>query len=110
MLLYTREDYSTKRHMNRIIPFTLLLLLVCNTFATVTLSSVSASELVEDSWNTKTPSPNPERQAFEVVTVEGKIYAIGGFYYTETPYPVVGSVLVENYVGTNERYDPVTDT
>ncbi|MDR2719474.1 MAG: hypothetical protein LBC03_01540 [Nitrososphaerota archaeon] len=95
--------------MNKFIPFMLLFFFISGTF-TSSFTPVSASELVEDSWNTKTPSPNPERQAFEVVTVEGKIYAIGGFYYTETPYHIVGSVLVENYLGTNERYDPVTDT
>jgi N-acetylneuraminic acid mutarotase len=95
--------------MNKLLVFILFFFFISGTFAT-SFTPVSASELVADSWNTKTPSPNPERQAFEVVAVEGKIYAIGGFYYTETPYQVVGSILVENYLGTNECYDPVTDT
>jgi len=59
-------------------------------------SSVSSSsELVEDSWNTKTPM-SQARSGLGVVAVDGKIYAIGG--RTET-----------GFVGTNECYNPKTD-
>ncbi|MCL2475844.1 hypothetical protein [Candidatus Bathycorpusculum sp.] len=95
--------------MNKIIPFMLIFFFISGTFATTTFNSVSALELVEDSWNTKTPSSDPERVGFRVVAVEGKIYAIGGFHYVEVQnpfYPQYG----ESYLGTNEQYDPVTDT
>ncbi|MCL2643584.1 MAG: hypothetical protein FWD52_08795 [Candidatus Bathyarchaeota archaeon] len=95
--------------MTKVLACVLLFFFISGTFTT-TFSSVSASRLVENSWNAKTPSPNPERQEFGVVAVEGKIYAIGGLYYTEMPYHVVGSVLVGNYLDTNECYDPLTDT
>ena len=66
-----------------------------SSFAAV-FNSVSASELIEDSWNTKTPM-SQARYGLGVVTVDDKIYAIGG-------------VGPEEIVGTNERYDPFSDT
>jgi N-acetylneuraminic acid mutarotase len=74
----------------------LISLLTLSSFTAV-ISSVSASELIEDSWNTKTPM-GQARYGLEAVAVDGKIYAIGG-QTDET-----GS-----YVGTNERYDPKKD-
>jgi hypothetical protein len=59
--------------------------------------SVSASTLVEDSWNPKAPMQYP-RYGLSVVTVEDKIYAIGG------------TTTGKKGVTTNERYNPVMDT
>ncbi|MDR2700248.1 MAG: hypothetical protein LBC12_05510 [Nitrososphaerota archaeon] len=81
--------------MNKIISVMLILFFITGLFVTV-LSSVLASELVEDSWNTKTPMKQG-RLDLGAVAANGKIYAIGG--YADT----IG------FVGTNERYDPVTD-
>lgn len=79
-------------------------LLAVNSSA-VALGTVSATDLVlENSWNTKT-SMDQARSGLGVVAVEGKIYAIGGIIsYLQylNAEPVV--------VGTNERYDPKTDT
>ncbi|MCL1976607.1 MAG: hypothetical protein FWG55_00620, partial [Candidatus Bathyarchaeota archaeon] len=66
----------------------------------VAFNPVSASELVEDSWNTKA-SMNYARGFLGVVAVDGQIYAIGG----STAY-----LSGLTFVGANERYDPVTDT
>jgi N-acetylneuraminic acid mutarotase len=85
----------------------LLFFFITGSFVTA-FNPVSALELVEDTWNTK-PLANQTRKSFEVVGFEGKLYAIGGFYYTEIPYPIA-PIYVENYLGTNERYDPVADT
>ncbi|MDR2707999.1 MAG: hypothetical protein LBB87_04565, partial [Nitrososphaerota archaeon] len=82
--------------MNKIIPFILLFCFISGTFATV-LSSVSASELIEDSWYSKTSMPS-ERKWFGVVVLDDKIYAIGG-----------SKVYGSEHVGTNERYDPKTN-
>jgi hypothetical protein len=68
-----------------------------------TISPVSASGLVEDSWNVKA-SMSQARYDLGVIAVEGKIYAIGG--YVSGAYVGYGNIPV----GTNERYDPVTDT
>ena len=80
--------------MNKIIPFMLLFFFISGTFATAAIS-VSASELIEDTWNTINAMNQP-RINFEAVTVDDKIYAIGGSAYSE-------------YLSTNERYDPKTD-
>ncbi|MDR0493759.1 MAG: hypothetical protein LBH74_09020 [Nitrososphaerota archaeon] len=77
--------------MNKIIPFRLFFFFISGTFAT-TFNSVSASELIANSWNTKTPMNKP-RAGLGVVAVDDKIYAIGG----------------DNF-GTNERYDTKTNT
>lgn len=89
--------------MNRFLVFMLLLFFVSGSF-TVVFSSVSASEVVEDSWNTK-KSMSQARYGLGVVAVEGKIYAIGGATSFNTYDGSMGG-----FVGTNECYDPKTDT
>jgi hypothetical protein len=80
--------------MKKNVSFILCLFLLCGLFIAM-FSSVSA-ELVENTWHIKTPM-SKGRNNLGVVTVDGKIYAIGG--YSDG----------EGTVGTNERYDPVTD-
>jgi len=82
--------------VNKVISFILLFFFISGLFVIV-FNSVSASDLVQDSWNTKTPTSQP-RFDLGVVAFDGKIYAIGG-------NPDAGG-----FVGTNERYDPKTDT
>jgi N-acetylneuraminic acid mutarotase len=52
----------------------------------------------EGSWTTLAPIPTA-RRGLGVAVVEGKIYAIGG-----------GNDWISPYLGTNEMYDPATDT
>jgi len=80
--------------MNKFVSFLLIFFFITGSFA-VAFSPVSASELVENSWNTKTPM-SQARGGLGVVVVDGKIYAIGG-------------LSDDGVVGTNERYDPVSD-
>ena len=81
----------------------LLFTLISGTVVT-TFSSTPALNLTENSWNTKTPMKQ-ERAGLGVVTVDGKIYAIGGYtticHFTRE---------LDGFCGTNERYDPKTDT
>ncbi|MDR2707237.1 MAG: hypothetical protein LBB87_00600 [Nitrososphaerota archaeon] len=84
--------------MNKLVSLLLLFFLISGTFVAV-FSHVFASELVEDSWNIKTPLKYP-REKFVTVIFDGKIYAIGGY----GSHGYGGS-----YVGTTERYDPKTD-
>jgi N-acetylneuraminic acid mutarotase len=72
-------------------------------------STVSAAELFEDSWNAKTPMAQT-RAKFGVAAVAGEIYAIGGSCQVEVPSYDQFPLFVTNYLGTNERYDPKTDT
>ncbi|MCL1965886.1 MAG: hypothetical protein FWF66_04340 [Candidatus Bathyarchaeota archaeon] len=82
--------------MQKIFSLILLSLITLSLFTTA-FSPVLASELLENSWNTKTPM-NQARHGLDVIAVDGKIYAIGGY--------VAGGFIVD----TNERYDPKTDT
>ncbi|MDR2700185.1 MAG: hypothetical protein LBC12_05185 [Nitrososphaerota archaeon] len=83
--------------MNNFVPFVLIFFFITGLFV-VAFNSVSAAELFEDSWNTKAPMSH-SRSDFGVVTVNGKICAIGGY----TSYS-------DGIGGLNECYDPVTDT
>jgi N-acetylneuraminic acid mutarotase len=90
-MLYPENQICLWLSMNKLIAVILLLFFISGSFVTA-LNSVSASELVEDSWNIKESMREP-RSGLGVVAVDGKIYAIGG----------------DNF-GTSERYDPKTDT
>jgi N-acetylneuraminic acid mutarotase len=74
-----------------------ILLFISGLFTTVFGSVLASSELVEDSWSTKSPM-NTERTRFGVVAVGGKIYVIGG------------CVDYGTFLSVNECYDPKTDT
>jgi N-acetylneuraminic acid mutarotase len=63
-----------------------------------------SADAVADSWVSKTPM-HEARGSLGVAVVNGKIYAIGGSVKTQTgPFGYIGQV------GTNEEYDPATDT
>jgi len=86
--------------MNKLVSF-LLIFFFINVSFILTFNPASASELVADLWNTKT-SMTQARYGLGVVAVDDKIYAIGG----STEYGYGNSF----FVGTNECYDPKTDT
>ena len=83
--------------MNKFIPSLLLFFFISMTFTTVFTPVSASSELIEDSWNTKKPM-HQARTSLGTVTIDGKIYAIGG-------RSVNGKC-----VDTNEQYDPTTNT
>jgi len=85
--------------MNRFVCFVLFLFFT-GVFLAVGVCSVEALPLVEDSWSSKA-SMSQARSGLGVVAVEGKIYAIGG---------TTSGLFPDKLVGTNEVYDPVTDT
>ncbi|MDR2203097.1 MAG: hypothetical protein LBE76_02105 [Nitrososphaerota archaeon] len=87
--------YKKATSPNKIFIPILLFIIIIGLFTAV-FSFVSAQKLVEDSWTTKTPL-NEARYNMGTVVVDGKIYAIGGSNG-------------DRQVGTNERYDPKTDT
>jgi N-acetylneuraminic acid mutarotase len=72
----------------------------------VTDRPVSGAPVTENAWTTKA-SMNQARAGLGVVAVNGKIYAIGGSTASGT-YPP--DMFYGGFVGTNEEYDPTTDT
>ena len=91
-----------------------LLLVLVLVFASSTVSvqfALSSVGEAENSWVTKAPM-HEARNSLGVVAVNGKIYAIGGntwggfwFYSMGLADRISGEI-----VGTNEEYDPATDT
>jgi hypothetical protein len=67
-------------------------------------SSVSAVELIENSWNERAQM-SYARDHLGVVEVNGMIYAIGGRQATQ----IGVLVYLDKPVDVNERYDPVAD-
>jgi hypothetical protein len=66
----------------------------------------SSAATTEDTWAAKAPM-HEARSGLGVVAVNGKIYAIGGST-ASGQYPP--DVEFGGFVGTNEEYDPATDT
>jgi N-acetylneuraminic acid mutarotase len=86
--------------MNKIHRLMLFFFAICGMFL-VMLNPVLASDLVEDSWHTKA-SMNQARAGLGAVVADSKIYAIGGYTTLDKTH--------RDFVGTNERYNPVTNT
>jgi len=66
----------------------------------------SSADVAEDTWAVKAPM-HQARAGLGVAVVNGKIYAIGGST-ASGPYRPDG--FAGGFVGTNEEYDPATDT
>jgi N-acetylneuraminic acid mutarotase len=96
--------------MSKSIALLLVLIFLMASCIIVVKPALSSADVVEDSWTSKAPM-HEARSSLGVAVVNGKIYAIGGSTRSGGsgnqlgPLPVIGGV-----VGTNEEYDPVTDT
>jgi len=66
----------------------------------------SSADTAEDTWAAKAPMQQA-RAGLGVAVVNGKIYAIGGSTASGS-YPP--DIFSGGFVGTNEEYDPATDT
>lgn len=92
--------------MRKTIALLLLSSIVTLLLSMVSVKPVFASSTLEDSW-TQMASMNQARGGLGVATVSGKIYAIGGSIGSG-PHPP--DPYQSGFVGTNEVYDPATDT
>jgi len=81
----------------------LIVLVFLTSILAIPVNPVSAAS--PDSWTIKTPM-REARGGLGVAVVNGKIYAIGGSAQNGL-YP---PLLEAEFVGTNEQYDPATDT
>ena len=91
--------------MNKVRLFMLLLLFMGGSLAPI-FSPASATNLIEDSWNSKAQM-HQARADLGIAAVDGKIYAIGGSTASGA-YPP--DAFANRFVGTNEVYDPTIDT
>jgi len=89
--------------MSKSVVVMLVLVFLIATWITVT-PALSSADLVENSWASKAPM-RQARSGLGVAAVNGKIYAIGGSTQSGE-----GSTFTGDVVGTNEEYDPATDT
>ena len=86
----------------------MLLVLVFLTASCIMVAkpAFSSATVAEDTWAAKAPM-HQARAGLGVAAVNGKIYAIGGSTASgQYPPDVSGG----GFVGTNEEYDPETDT
>lgn len=89
----------------------LVFLTVMSTFLTNTIQGVSSTE---NTWITKTPMQQA-RSCLGVAAVNGKIYTIGGstasgWAPSIPPSAAYGDINLGGIVGTNEEYNPLTDS
>jgi N-acetylneuraminic acid mutarotase len=81
-----------------------LLFMAASCIVAVKPALSSANDSAENTWVSKAPMQQA-RAGLGVVAVNGKIYAIGGTTWEKSGQQTSGGV-----VGTNEVYDPATDT
>ncbi len=82
----------------------LIVLVFLASILAIPVNPVSAAS--PDSWTAKTPM-REARGGLGVAVVNGKIYAIGG---STASGPYRPDAFAGDFVGTNEEYDPTTDT
>ena len=92
--------------MRKRVALLLVLIFLTASCLVVAKPAFSSADAAEDTWVSKAPMQQA-RAGLGVVAVNGKIYAIGGTT-ASGQYPP--DCFAGGFVGTNEEYDPQTDT
>ena len=92
--------------MRKCVALLLVLVFLAASCIMVAKPAFSSATVAEDTWAAKAPMQQA-RGGLGVVAVNGKIYAIGGSTASGS-YPP--DAFAGGLVGTNEEYDPETDT
>ncbi len=92
--------------MRKTVALLLILFFLTASCVMVAKPAFSSTDTAEDTW-TKKASMQQARAGLGVAVVNGKIYAIGGSTASGM-YPP--DIFAGGFVGTNEEYDPETDT
>jgi len=91
--------------MRKSVALLLVLVFLTASWLSVSKPAFSSADIVEDSWASKALM-QVARGGLGVAVVNGKIYAIGG----STQSGLYPPLLNGEFVGTNEEYDPATNT
>ncbi len=97
------------QRVNRGLAFLFALVFLSALCMVVTEPVFSADNVPENSWVSKTPMQQA-RGRLGVAVVNGKIYAIGGCTPNLSGNVITADTVYGPVVGTNEEYDPATDT
>jgi N-acetylneuraminic acid mutarotase len=101
--------YIIGEKLSRSIALLLVLFLLTASSTVISTPVLASAEATENSWITKAPM-HTARAYLGVAVVNGKIYAIGGDTGNDIANVDTGTSRTSNVVGTNEEYNPATDT
>jgi hypothetical protein len=101
-------------YLSKSVALILILVFIMASYLIVGKPVLSSANVAENSWTSKAPM-KVARSGIGVAVVNGKIYAIGGSTASGSLPGVNGGAVLGyqdlgGHVGTNEEYDPETDT
>jgi hypothetical protein len=108
-LLQQKQPSTMGISMSKSVALLLVLVFLTASCLIAAKPAFSSADIAEDSWASKAPM-HEARGCVGIAVVNGKIYAIGGSN-EKGEWDISGATATTGgVVGTNEEYDPATDT